>query len=142
MKNITLYNVDDYNENGASAKPIKTVHFGYSYELCDGATNASSGKLTLKKVWYTVGTEKTKMSLSPYEFAYTNNYDYNENHVDRWATYQTEEQNIFGSNTLYPYTTQLQSDANAFAAAWNLSNKGFKIILICSKLVYLTIFII
>ena len=121
LKNITLYNVDDYNENGASAKPIKTVHFGYSYELCDGATNASSGKLTLKKVWYTVGTEKTKMSLSPYEFAYTNNYDYNENHVDRWATYQTEEQNIFGSNTLYPYTTQLQSDANAFAAAWNLS---------------------
>lgn len=125
LESITLYNLDDYNENGTSAKPLKTVHFGYDYSLFGNGSlpNSTAGKLTLRKVWYTVGSEKTKMSLSPYEFEYDSvyNYDYDETHVDRWAMYQDDTSNTFGSNVLYPYTTKNKSAADQYAAAWNLS---------------------
>ncbi len=37
LKEINLYSKADYVRNGAvNAKPIKTVHFEYKYELCKG----------------------------------------------------------------------------------------------------------
>lgn len=120
LKSITLYNLDDYNENRSTAKPIKTVHFQYSYALGGSVPNAASGKLALEKVWFTVGTEKTQVSLSPYEFTYGSNFPYSPSHVDRWGSYQHDTSNTFGSNILYPYTKQDTTWANLYAGAWNL----------------------
>ena len=56
----------------ASAKPVKTVNFRYSYELCTNLPNskdAGTGKLTLKKVWFDYqGIEGSQ--VNPYEFEY------------------------------------------------------------------------
>ena len=124
LDKITLYNRADYEDPNITAQPIKTVNFEYSYELCKGVpnnANTNGGKLTLKKVWYTVGDNRTQMSLSPYLFTYANNPDYNTEYTNRWGTYQTHAQNKYGSNVLYPYATASQEDADANAAAWNLS---------------------
>ena len=54
LKQIDLYSKADYVKNKANAKPIKTVHFDYNYELCKGnpSSSAGNGKLTLKKIWF------------------------------------------------------------------------------------------
>lgn len=124
LKKISLYELDDYNSPG-SPEPIKTVNFGYSYSLCPGSPNADDGKLTLDSVWFSVGNEKTKMSLSPYKFSYdpATNYPYSAEKIDRWSTYQEQSTNTFGSNVLYPYTAQGQRElSDEYAGAWNLSS--------------------
>lgn len=121
LKKIDLYNLKDYEES-TSPTPIKTVNFEYSYELCQGANSSGGGKLTLKKVWYTLGSERTKMSNSPYEFIYGYNPDYDAIAVDKWGSYQKNSDNDFQSNVLYPYTTQKnQAQADSSAGAWSLS---------------------
>ncbi|MFY7945004.1 MAG: hypothetical protein ACOVNZ_10490, partial [Crocinitomicaceae bacterium] len=69
------------------SKPVKSVHFEYSYELCrgvpnskfDAAINPNQGKLTLKKVYFTYGGKKTKSTRNAYEFTYnTKDIDGNE----------------------------------------------------------------
>lgn len=121
LEKITLYNLDDYTNSPSGATPIKTVNFQYDYSLCDGVPNATSGKLTLKKVYFTVGDEHTKVTLSPYEFGYGFNPSYNQADVDRWSSYQDGGQNPFGSNILYPYSIQDTGITNAYAGAWNLN---------------------
>lgn len=66
------------------AKPIKSVLFEYSYDLCGNLPNnsedseqntrgqeinAKHGKLTLKRVWFEYEGKKTS-KISPYEFSY------------------------------------------------------------------------
>lgn len=54
------------------AKPLKTVHFDHDYSLVPGVPNSSSGKLTLKKVWFEYeGIAEAR--ISPYRFDYTYN---------------------------------------------------------------------
>jgi hypothetical protein len=124
LRSITLYNTDDYQANGSSATPIKTVNFDYAetQTLCPGAPNASNGKLTLKSIYYTVGNERTKATLSPYTFDYYQNIDftYSQKNVDRWGCFQKTSDNTFGSNTLYPYTLQNDTTIDYNARAWNL----------------------
>lgn len=130
LKQIDLYNKADFLKNGVKARPVKTVHFEYSYELCLGVNQPftdSSGKLTLKKIWFTYnGNNKGK--LNPYIFTYhANNPSYHVNAYDKWGNYKQALQNpgsVTGNlvtNGDYPYSIQDSATAAYNAAAWTLT---------------------
>ncbi|HVM86893.1 MAG TPA: PA14 domain-containing protein [Puia sp.] len=130
LKEIDLYNKADLLKNGTKAKPVKVVHFEYDYELCPGVNKPvnSSGKLTLKKVWFTYnGNDKGKQN--PYVFYYhPNNPSYNIKSYDRWGNYKDPLQNPGSTagnlitNAEYPYSLQDSSLAAYNAGAWALDS--------------------
>ena len=133
LKEINLYSKADFIKNGMSAIPVKTVHFEYSYELCRGANKAvdpahqsDSGKLTLKKIWFTYnGNNKGKQN--PYIFNYNAlNPAYNIKSYDRWGNYKDPAQNpttgTVLTNAEYPYALQDSVAAGRNAAAWSLDS--------------------
>jgi hypothetical protein len=122
LKEINLYAKKDMERYGTSAKPIKTVHFGYSYRLCKGAENTSqdSGKLTLESVWFSYN-KNNKGKENPYLFKYKENPVYQKKAYDRWGNYKLATSNPHGlSNELYPYATQDSLLAAQHIAAWTL----------------------
>lgn len=127
LKQIDLYAKADLIKNGDSARPIKTVHFSYSYTLCKGvAGNNSFGKLTLDSVWFSYnGNEKGKQN--PYVFRYHpdssfNNPVYNLTKYDRWGSYKDTINNpAHLKNSDFPYAEQDSLTAARNAGAWNLS---------------------
>lgn len=131
LKEIDLYSKADFIKNGVNAVPVKTVHFEYSYELCQGVNSPilpDSGKLTLKKIWFTFnGNNKGKQN--PYIFNYNSlNPRYRINSYDRWGNYKDPLQNP-GSTTAspinnaeYPYALQDSTLAAQNAAAWSLDS--------------------
>lgn len=130
LKEINLYTKADLLKNGASAKPIKTVHFDYTYELCKGVNKPinDSGKLTLKRIWFTYNNNQ-KIRQNPYVFNYsTSNPDYNFKSYDRWGNYKDPLQNPGSttgntiSNAEYPYALQDSTLAAKNAAAWALDS--------------------
>jgi hypothetical protein len=133
LKEINLYSKADFLAKGTGATPVKTVHFDYSYELCRGINRYKgigndSGKLTLKRIWFTYnGNDKGR--LNPYEFYYHNNNPrYVTNATDKWGTYKDPRQNpgiIAGnpvSNADYPYALQDSALAAYNAAAWTMDS--------------------
>ena len=128
LDEINLYNKADFLKNGIKATPVKTVHFEYSYELCRGVNHPlnDSGKLTLKKIWFTYnGNNKGK--LNPYVFTYhANNPNYDPSMNDRWGTYKdalTNPSSTTGNlitNAEYPYASQDSTIAAYNAAAWTM----------------------
>ncbi|HEX6429811.1 MAG TPA: hypothetical protein VF008_19090, partial [Niastella sp.] len=134
LKKINLYTKADFMKNGSAARPIKSVHFEYSYELCKknpGSLNYT-GKLTLKKVWFSYnGNEKGKRN--PYLFTYNNaaNPDFAQKSVDRWGNYKNPDNNPGNGQVLtnadYPYSLQTgvkswdTTKAADSAAPWTLS---------------------
>ncbi|WP_205511896.1 PA14 domain-containing protein [Longitalea arenae] len=134
LKQIDLYSKADFLARGTNATPVKTVHFEYSYELCRGINKFGnnqgndSGKLTLKKIWFTYnGNEKGK--LNPYVFYYHNNNPrYTSNASDKWGTYKDPAQNPDATagnpltNADYPYAIQDSALAAYNAAAWMLDS--------------------
>lgn len=135
LKQINLYTKADYLKNGGNlAKPIKSVHFEYSYELCKGNPGSLSGKgkLTLKKVWFSYNKNK-KGKRNPYVFTYNaGNPDHNTRSVDRWGNYKNSNDNPGNtgqelSNADYPYALQTgvkdwdSAKAAQNAAPWTLS---------------------
>jgi hypothetical protein len=132
LKEINLYTKADFLKNGqAQAKPVKTVHFEYSYELCkkNPGSQSDSGKLTLKKVWFTYN-KNNKGQLNPYVFTYhAKNPDYSSKSTDRWGNYKDAARNPGTGQVLtnadYPYTLQdnatwNKDSADANAAPWAL----------------------
>lgn len=133
LKQIDLYTKSDYIKNGTQAKPIKTVHFTYGYDLCKGINryrNSSgqlvetdSGKLTLKEVWFSYnGSTKKENS---YKFFYNGlNPTYNTKSYDRWGSYKDPAQNPVANETNeeYPYALQDSITAAQNAAAWTLDS--------------------
>lgn len=146
---IDLYSKSELMRNGghtSNSTPLKTVHFVYNYSLCpgtfnsifSGTINAGRGKLTLEKVYFTYGKSQ-KSGLSPYEFEYADNdhnagtymetnFGYNPRSVDRWGTYMPNNGNATGNpsvtslnNVEFPYTNQDKTSADAYSAAWNLT---------------------
>ncbi|MFN4233847.1 MAG: hypothetical protein ACK4IK_03470 [Bacteroidia bacterium] len=112
------------------AVPIKTVHFEYDYSLCpniDNNTQQGSGKLTLKKIYFTY-QNSNKAKFSPYEFTYSGvNPIYNIKAYDRWGNYKPNDAPTTCTsitsqfpNHDYPYSEQKESDANMYAEAWSL----------------------
>ncbi|HEX8331551.1 MAG TPA: PA14 domain-containing protein, partial [Segetibacter sp.] len=128
LKEINLYSKADFLKNDINAIPIKTVHFEYSYDLCKGANNGSTGKLTLTKIWFSYnGNNKGK--LNPYVFTYhNNNPNHNIKSYDKWGNYKDPLQNPGSSagkiitNAEYPYSLQDSATAAVNAAAWALTD--------------------
>ncbi|HEY8895759.1 MAG TPA: hypothetical protein VIM79_13130 [Niastella sp.] len=128
LKEIRLYSKSDLrlnNNNPAITVPIKVVHFEYDYSLYKGLPNSvnNSGKLTLKKVYFTFGVNQ-KGKLNPYEFKYDttnyNNYDYRQ--YDRWGTFKNAADNPGGlNNSEFPYTLQDATLTNKYVSAWQLN---------------------
>lgn len=138
LKKINLFTKADLIKNGANAKPIKTVHFEYSYQLCrkNPASVGDSGKLTLKKIWFSYNNNN-KGKLNPYSFTYhETNPEHNSKSYDRWGNYKDPSKNpgTSGSpltNADYPYVLQDQmksadgttwdsADAASIAGIWSL----------------------
>lgn len=129
LDKIVLYSKAD--KLNSSGEPIKTVHFGYSYDLCPSTVNSTApattanptgkGKLTLKKIWFTYGKSE-KGVLNPYVFTYADqNFDgtidngttngtanlnpnYSHLNYDRWGNYKLN--NTDAPNAAFPYTAQ------------------------------------
>jgi hypothetical protein len=128
LEEINLYTKADFLKHGTNARPVKTVHFDYSYELCKGvnAPNNSYGKLTLKRIWFTYNGNK-KGRKNPYIFKYhPNNPNYSTSSYDRWGNYKNALQNPGSSaanlitNAEYPYALQDSAKAAYNVAAWTL----------------------
>jgi hypothetical protein len=135
LKQINLYTKADFLKNGqANAKPIKTVHFEYGYDLCKGNPGSlfNHGKLTLQKVWFSYNKNE-KGKKNPYVFTYNAmNPDFSQKSVDRWGNYKNPKDNPGPSgeelsNADYPYTLQdsikswTAGKAADSAAPWTLS---------------------
>lgn len=130
LKEINLYSKADFLKNGANAKPIKTVHFDYTYELCRGYNKPvnDSGKLTLKRIWFTYNKNE-KVRQNPYVFNYNSkNPTYDLKSYDRWGNYKNPLENPGSTvgnvitNAEYPYAIQDSSVAARNAAAWALDS--------------------
>ncbi|UPK67463.1 PA14 domain-containing protein [Chitinophaga filiformis] len=136
LEEINLYTKADFMKYNTAATPVKTVHFEYTYELCKGyssvggdvTTTDSTGKLTLKRVWFTYNGNK-KGRKNAYVFHYTGkNPDYDHKSFDRWGNYKsitdnpgyTENNKV--TNADRPYAVQDSVKAAANAAAWALDS--------------------
>ena len=125
LKEINLYTRADFETLGDQAKPVKTVHFEYGYDLCKNvASDPAKGKLTLKKIWFTYnGLNKT--AQHPYVFNYSNvNPSYNSLHSDKWGNYknaETDNPNAL-TNAEYPYAIQDGTKAASNITAWTLTS--------------------
>jgi len=136
LQEIDLYSKSDLKQHGlAGARPIKTVHFSYSYTLCPGTRDNinNGGKLTLDSIYFTFNGQ-SRLNKDKYAFSYVDslgngNPAYAYNATDRWGTYKPTSMNPGGVlNSVFPYTPQNQSgqtqspkpslDANA--GAWSL----------------------
>ncbi|MBN1112045.1 MAG: hypothetical protein JXA53_03915 [Bacteroidales bacterium] len=140
LDSIQIYSIYDKIKNGDKAVPIKTVHFVYSNELCNGISNNKNnhGKLTLKEVYFTYGNSK-KGIFNKYVFNYGErrdkngnliaipiNPDYNLKGYDRWGNYKPNNVTACDKNTEvptyeYPYTPQ---DKLVFGDTY-FDNSGF-----------------
>jgi hypothetical protein len=132
-------------KNGTTAKPIKTVHFKYSYELCRNYAmnsgtaidednkwpsakpniNTNQGKLTLKSIYFTYNNNNHQKNRYRFKYAdqTSTDKDYNPTQYDRWGTYKNNNNNL-GTGTTnedYPYTNHSKSLSDNFAAAWSLN---------------------
>jgi len=127
----TLSKLDEivlYTRHAGKEVPLKKVKFEYSYDLCKGLPNASSGsgKLTLKKLWFEYGNN-TRGALNPYRFDYhednpNENPDYNMQAYDRWGHFKPADQSDPFKNQEYPYVDQgdPKSDHDLRAGVWSL----------------------
>ncbi|MFY0254658.1 PA14 domain-containing protein [Chitinophaga sp. 30R24] len=135
LDEINLYTKADFLKYGQKAVPIKTVHFDYTYELCRGinAPVNDSGKLTLKRIWFSYNGNLSKnpdrARQNSYVFYYNSkNPSYNGKSFDRWGNYKDPLQNPGSSrqhlitNPEYPYSLQDSSVMAANAAAWTLDS--------------------
>jgi hypothetical protein len=137
LQRIELYSKADLKKNGLTgagkAKPIKTVHFAYSYTLCQGTPDNTStaagekGKLTLDSIYFTYNGQQ-KVNKEKYVFSYTNgaagNPDYAYNASDRWGNYKPTTLNPDAmENSEYPYCSQDKNNKTTldeYAGAWSL----------------------
>lgn len=154
LKQIDLYNKSDLKKNGlANAKPIKTVHFEYSYQLCAAYPansnieekfppltgpdiNLRHGKLTLERIYFTYNGQN-KANRSQYVFDYgtqgeqSGNPVYKLNASDRWGTYKPvaaegANQPVFTQtqrNVDYPYSYQAAYSPTANLSVAELAKK-------------------
>ncbi|MGE7777027.1 PA14 domain-containing protein [Chitinophaga sp. NPDC101104] len=131
LKEINLYSKAEFQKFKDKARPVKTVHFEYTYELCRNSTTypgRETGKLTLKKVWFSYNGNK-KGQKNAYVFNYSGaNPQYNSQASDRWGTFKNPADNpgsVSGntvSNAEFPYSVQDSAVAARNAAAWSLDS--------------------
>ncbi|KAB2916173.1 MAG: hypothetical protein F9K23_08665 [Bacteroidetes bacterium] len=143
LDSIRLFTKEELIVNGANATPLKTVHFEYDYSLCPNAENnklfvssnagvqPNTGKLTLKKIYFTYGKSR-KGRTNSYQFTYdSHNPKYNLRGYDRWGNFKpnaskSECDDLSNSNTRLsnaddPYVLQNKDSADLYASAWSLT---------------------
>lgn len=129
LKEVRLYSKADilaHNGDYTQATPIRVAHFVYAYSLMPGVPNSinnTTGKLTLKQVYFTFGNNQ-KGAINPYTFTY---YDenqplaYHHQMYDRWGNYKDPADNPVGMNNAeYPFTLQDTAETNDFVSRWQL----------------------
>ncbi|MGC4102995.1 PA14 domain-containing protein [Ferruginibacter sp.] len=132
LDRIDLYSKADFVKYGVNAKPIKTVHFTYTYKLCknyalfSGNTANGNGKLTLESIYFTYNNNNHQKNKYRFKYAEEDNSNivFNSLENDRWGTYKPHSQNPGSpavSNEDYPYTTQNKTQSDANAATWSLN---------------------
>lgn len=137
LDSIALYSKADLKLNGmAKAKPIKTVHFDYNYQLCQNTpdnpngTAGNKGKLTLQDIYFTYNG-KTRAVKNKYILSYQSidttkidNPSYSYGSSDRWGVYKPSGMNPGGmKNSDYPYGLQNPSNKSLidqYASTWML----------------------
>lgn len=126
LKEIRLYSKSDLQQNNnniSKTTPIKVVHFVYDYSVATGIPNSinNGGKLTLKQVYFTFGSNG-KGLLHPYEFNYDEtNIGYANRLYDRWGNLKDVSQNPNGlNNSEYPYTLKDSLSNAKYQSAWQL----------------------
>ncbi len=127
LKEIRLYSKSDIRLNGndlSKVTPIKTVHFVYDYSICRGLPNSidNTGKLTLKRIYFTFGHNQ-KGRLNPYDFHYDTTYNYYDyRQYDRWGSFKDAGENPGSlNNSEFPYTLQDTALTNAFVRIGQLN---------------------
>ncbi len=159
LQEIKLFTKSEYILFGENATPVKVVHFVYDYSICPGIpsnsnnivdnsigtfpyypqinnVNSEGGKLTLKKIYFTYGSNQ-RGKLNPYKFSYKTDVFgdtvfYGMKQVDRWGTFKSNLQispshSVYGkiNNVLngdFPYSVQDTLYSNEFARLWNISH--------------------
>lgn len=143
LDKIVLYSKMELQANPTNPVPIKTVIFQYDQSLCPGIPNTSApnignpntGKLTLKRVYFTYGNSD-KGRFSPYVFEYDgasiagqDNFKYNYQGYNRWGSYQRSLKTTATcdpaasslGNDDFPYVKQDSLEQSKYAVAWNLT---------------------
>lgn len=137
LDSLKLFSLRDFELNGSNAKPIKSVHFGYSYRLCRNYTGnidagttdiLNGGKLTLDSIYFTY-ENSYKGEKTPYKFTYGYNPNYNPNSIDRWGTFKPSPNMVTGdalydnemTNAENPYVGMDKANSDLYASAWNLT---------------------
>jgi hypothetical protein len=134
LDEIDLYTKADLIANGTKAKPIKSVHFVYSYTLCPGIdpNDPQAAKLTLDSIWFSYNANY-KGRINPYVFHYSPgssgtpqaeyNPSYNPKNYDRWGNFKDSQSNPGSlSNVDYPYSVQDSVMASKNASAWEMTD--------------------
>ena len=135
LDSISLYTKAEIKAYGLpGAVPIKTVHFDYSYTLCQHTPDNMSGggKLTLNDIYFTFNGQ-SRVSRDMYVFNYgdtTHNYDnarYNTASADRWGIYKPMLDSMYRpvnpgglNNVDYPYTSTNKAADDQYAGEWSL----------------------
>jgi len=144
LDKIKLFTQTEFARNGEDlGLPLKTVHFEYDYHLTRGVANNDigaplleneianqSGKLTLKKLYFTY--QNSKMGVhTPYNFNYAEderNPLYNLKGYDVWGTYKENKATSCDvrtgemSATEFPFTEQNKALADQNATSWFLES--------------------
>jgi len=118
-------------------KPIKTIHFDYDYSLCQNTANnvdgdypffdnmddySESGKLTLRKVWYSYEGKFTTR-ISPYEFDYKyDNFRDENNDLKVFGESATKYGDILNYGDQFSYESQNPNYNNEYIDAWGNIN--------------------
>ncbi len=127
LNKIDLYTIQGKN---VGEPPVKTVHFGYDYSLCQNIPNGESGKLTLKELYFTYeGTDYGQNNAYKFDYG-SSNPSYDKNAYDRWGNYKNvDAYSNFYDKHEFPYSEQnwegkgLQNQLlNSNPSAWNLTN--------------------
>lgn len=132
LDRIDLYLKADLIDNPAKARPVKSVHFTYSYKLCrnyplfynGGTPTAENGKLTLETIYFTYRNNNHQKNKYVFKYKEQDNASlvYNASYTDRWGIYKSASDNPEAmSNEDFPYTVQDKAKADASAAVWSLS---------------------
>jgi hypothetical protein len=124
-----LVDIKLYSRFAFGTYPIKTIEFTTDYTLCQQTPNSAAttkGKLTLTKLAFIYGnsTRKALNQLTPYEFTYGHNPNFQQDAYDRWGNYKSYTAGNSINNVDFPYVDQNPANKTALdlnAGAWSLT---------------------
>lgn len=84
-----IIDIKDIDGLNLESKATQVIEFQHDYSLANGAPNTSSGRLTLKKLYFK--GKRGAQLIPPYEFSYQNAHNsYNKDDIDAWGYHKTK----------------------------------------------------